>query len=317
MRFSWEDDMREQPRISRRRFAGYALVGSPSLLIAWRSIAGQTPSAADKKTKRLLVTESQEAGPYHRDGAPWTTALAKSGEKGRPLSVSGTVLGEDTGSPLPDALLDVWQADASGNYDFQDNPAPASPVNYRMRGMMLADKAGRYAFTSVVPGNYGTSPSAQRAKHVHYLINRSGYEPLITQLYFDGDPWNTRDPLVRRSLIMPVREAQGGGAAVTFDIVLRRESPVDLGMLRSFEDYLGEYQLTASSDTLRVEWRNGRLGVTHSLGDKAELRPRGGTRFFAPEWAADLTFVRNENGTVAEVICDLDDGKHARAKKVR
>jgi hypothetical protein len=88
-------------------------------------------------------------------------------------------------------------------------------------------------------------------------------------------------------------------------------------MVRSFEDYLGEYQLTASGDTLRVDWRNGRLGVTHSNNDKAELRPRGGTRFFATEWAADLTFVRNENGNVAELICDLDDGKDTRAKKVR
>jgi len=309
--------MSGQTKISRRRFAGYAFVGAPSLLIAWQNTAGQTPPTGDKKTRSLPVTESLEAGPYHRDGAPWTTALAKSGEKGKPLTVSGTVFGEDTGLPLPDALLDVWQADASGNYDFQDNPAPASPVNYRMRGIMLADKSGRYSFTSVVPGNYGSTPTEQRAKHVHYTINRTGYEPLITQLYFEGDSWNTRDSLVRRSLIMPVREVQGGGAAVGFDIVLRRESPVDLSMLRSFEDYLGEYQLTDSGNTLHVEWRNGRLGVTHSEGYKSELRPRGGTRFFAPEWAADLTFVRNESGKVAEVICDLDDGKHSRAKKVR
>jgi hypothetical protein len=185
-----------------------------------------------------------------------------------------------------------------------------------MRGLMLTDDGGRYAFTSVVPGNYGSSPTQQRAKHIHYLIRRSGYEPLITQLYFEGDPWNTRDPLVKRSLIMPVRETSEGGAAVTFDVVLRREKPVDAATLRVFEDYIGEYTNPNEGVTLKIEWRAGRL-VAVVKEEVAELRPRSATSFLAAEWAAQITFVRDEQNHVVELLGDLDNGRHSRLKKVR
>jgi protocatechuate 3,4-dioxygenase beta subunit len=295
--------------ISRRTFTRQVLIAAPAVLLSpWQAVA----ALAAPKGPGCTPTEPLELGPFHREGAPWRTALSKPGEPGRPLAVSGLVRGEDTCGPLSEVLLDVWQADAAGRYDFQDNPPPKSPSEYRLRGLLRSDRTGRYAFTSVLPGNYGS-----RARHVHYLIRRPGYEPLITQLYFQGDPRNEQDPLVRRSLIMPVRAVPGGGAAVTFDVVLRRERPVGAGTLRTFGDYVGEYADARTGDTMRVERRGSRLVAVFGRDDAAELRPRGGTRFLAAEWAAQLTFVRDEHGRVAELLGDLDDGRHARLKKMR
>ena len=303
--------------VSRRAFTHSFLVSVPVALAGGWRIFGMKPDAGLGPPGRCTATEPLEMGPYHREGTPWRTALSKDGERGRALTVSGSVRGEDTCAPLTDALVDVWQADASGRYDFQDDPQPTTPSNFRMRGLMLTDGGGRYFFSSVVPGNYGSSPTQQRARHIHYLIRRSGYEPLITQLYFEGDPWNARDPLVRKSLIMPVRETGAGGAAVTFDVVLRREKPVDAATLRVFEDYVGEYINQGEDVVLKIEWHAGRLVAVFGKDDVAELRPRSATSFLAAEWAAQITFVRDEQNHVVELLGDLDDGRHARLKKVR
>jgi hypothetical protein len=60
-----------------------------------------------------------------------------------------------------------------------------------------------------------------RAKHIHCRLSCAGNQPLVTQLYFEGDPWNVRGPLVRRALVMLVRRTDGRGARVTFDLVLQ------------------------------------------------------------------------------------------------
>jgi catechol 1,2-dioxygenase len=255
-----------------------------------------------------------ELGPYHRDGTPWRKDLCAPTEAGTGLMVTGCVYGADTCEPLGDVEIDVWQADTKGHYDFQDDPPPASPAFFRMRGRLLSDRGGRYGFSSIVPGNYKAGGENFRAKHVHYLVTRSGYEPLITQLYFEGDPWNAKDPLVRKSLTMPLRPVAGGRQAMTFDLVLRRERPVDAAALRGFGDFLGEY--AAGDLLLKVAWDSGHLQAAMG-SDRTGLRFEAPNRFFAPEWAAWLTFVRDDAGQVAEVLGELDDGRRGRLKKVR
>ena len=303
--------------VSRRAFAQRIFAGVPLLFLKpWQAV-GFSNSVNDKLNDRCTTTEPMEIGPYYRAGSPWRNALCAKSERGRALIVSGEVRGEDTCAPLSDVIIDVWQADATGHYDFNDTPQPTTPSSFRLRGLMMTDNAGRYAFNSVIPGNYNSSPTQQRAKHIHYFIRRSGYEPLITQLYFEGDSWNTRDPLVRKSLVMPISETGDGGAAVKFDIVLRREKPLDVAALRVFEDYIGEYHDTKTDVTIKVIWRGGRLAAIFGKDDVAELLPRSNTSFLAAEWEAQLTFVRNEQGKVAELIGDLDDGRQGRLKKVR
>jgi catechol 1,2-dioxygenase len=304
--------MSQQPGLSRRRFAATALAAiMPGLSPVTRRMFAR--AAAADAGGACTLTEPLEMGPYHREGAPWQTALVATDEPGQHVVVSGRVIGGDQCEPLADAVVDVWQADASGQYDFQDTPPPQSPDRYRLRGLMLTDRAGQYGFTTVVPGNYSVGTSDLRAKHIHYLIQRTGYEPLITQLYFEGDPQNARDPLVRQSLIKPV-EASDAGRRMTFDLVLRREAQIDAPSLRAFGEYLGDYTLPNGARTFRVQWGGGRLvGV---FGDElVRLAPDSATQFRVLEWGARATFVRDEQGAIAGLLMSLDDGRQFRLRR--
>jgi catechol 1,2-dioxygenase len=126
------------------------------------------------------VTASDVEGPYYVAGAPWTNVLVAATEPGERLLLSGTVRSSDC-SPLAGAVLDVWQADAEGEYD-------ESPGSWRLRGRQRADDAGRWSLETVIPGRY-LQASGYRPAHIHFKVSADGAAPLTTQLYFAGDPY--------------------------------------------------------------------------------------------------------------------------------
>lgn len=123
------------------------------------------------------ATGEDALGPFWEDGAPTRTVLAEANEPGPRTFVQGTVYGPDCETPLADALVDVWHADADGNYH-------DAGTQYRLRGQMQTDAQGRYAFESIRPGNYSNRP-----RHYHFNVSAPGHVPLTTQLYFAGDPF--------------------------------------------------------------------------------------------------------------------------------
>lgn len=126
-------------------------------------------------------TPSDVTGPFFRSGAPSRTALVRPEEPGDRLEISGVVLDPDCVTPLEGAVIDVWQADAEGRYDNDS-------ADYRLRALLMTDAQGRFAFTSVRPGNYPDA-GGMRPAHIHFTISRPGYQALTTQLYFEGDPF--------------------------------------------------------------------------------------------------------------------------------
>ena len=169
------------------------------------------------------VTGDDAAGPYYLAGPPWTTVIAGPDEPGDRLIVTGLVVDEAC-VPLPGALVDVWQADATGSYD-------SSTVTYRLRGQMLANAAGAYAFETIVPGGYAQSGTF-RPKHVHFTVSAPSYWPVTTQLYFEGDPYlQPNDPCSTCSSddethIRPLLPAPAGktGYQCGFDVVLKKRT---------------------------------------------------------------------------------------------
>jgi protocatechuate 3,4-dioxygenase beta subunit len=138
------------------------------------------------------------------------------------LSISGQVL-DTRGDVLPDATIEIWQADHSGYYDID---------GYRYRGKLPVDASGQYRFETVMPGHY---PDRSRVcQHVHYLVTAPGHKTLVTQLYFatdpafEGDPQKnfSRDPVIRTpELIRPVLltgDPEAIHAAVRFELCLER-----------------------------------------------------------------------------------------------
>lgn len=194
--------MRKKLNTSRREFVGAGLALLPFLTFEACAAAAETCGP----------TARGAGGPFYREGAPWRARLCGADEPGEPLVVAGRVMAADTCSPLKGAVVDVWQADAAGHYDNE---------RFNLRGRVRADDEGRYSFETVLPGNYADG-GFERARHIHYIITAPGYAPLTTECYFEGDPRNRTDPVVRNSLVIPLAAAQGRGRKATFDIVLAK-----------------------------------------------------------------------------------------------
>jgi protocatechuate 3,4-dioxygenase beta subunit len=124
---------------------------------------------------------------------------ARGGEaQGQRIIVAGRLLDEGA-RPIPDALIEVWQANAAGRYHHgKDNhPAPLDP-HFTGAGRVLTDAEGRYAFTSIRPGAYPwrNHDNAWRPAHIHFSVfGRSFEQRLVTQMYFPGDPMFAHDPI--------------------------------------------------------------------------------------------------------------------------
>ena len=117
---------------------------------------------------------------------------------GERIIVGGRVMDED-GRPIPDTLIEIWQANAAGRYRHvvDQHPAPLDP-NFSGAGRCVADAEGRYAFTTIRPGAYPwrNHPNAWRPAHIHLsLFGPSFLTRLVTQMYFPGDPLFPFDPI--------------------------------------------------------------------------------------------------------------------------
>ena len=117
---------------------------------------------------------------------------------GERIVVHGRVLDED-GRPVRGALVEVWQANASGRYQHKvdTHDAPLDP-NFTGAGRTLTDEHGHYWFKTVKPGAYpwGNHDNAWRPAHIHFSLFGAGIlSRLVTQMYFPGDPLQPLDPI--------------------------------------------------------------------------------------------------------------------------
>jgi protocatechuate 3,4-dioxygenase, beta subunit len=118
--------------------------------------------------------------------------------QGQRMILRGRVL-EDDGRPVPNTLIEIWQANAGGRYRHRhDNwPSPLDP-NFTGWGRTLTDSEGRYEFVTIKPGAYPwlNHYNAWRPAHIHFsLFGRSFTQRLITQMYFPDDPLFFQDPI--------------------------------------------------------------------------------------------------------------------------
>jgi hydroxyquinol 1,2-dioxygenase len=162
------------------------------------------------------ATEATVFGPFHVENAPRMAQGSDiaAGAPGEPLDVDVRVCALD-GTPIPDAEVDVWQADEDGLYDVQ---IPALGPQHRARAAMRTDVEGRLRFRSIVPTAYpiptdgpvgrmlvATGRHPWRPAHVHFMIKAPGYQTLITHVFRDDDPYLDSDVVfgVRNSLAAP------------------------------------------------------------------------------------------------------------------
>jgi len=154
---------------------------------------------------------------------------------GERIIVHGHVL-DEFGRGVPNALVEVWQANAGGRYRHRNDHyiAPVDP-NFGGCGRTLTDRDGHYVYRTIKPGPYPWRNSVNdwRPAHIHYSISGTGWvQRLITQMYFEADPLIAQCPIVKtipteaaiRQLIAALDRNAGvplDCLAYRFDIVLR------------------------------------------------------------------------------------------------
>ena len=119
-----------------------------------------------------VPTFADGGGPYYKPTAPFREVLVDEGADGEPLTVRGKILLNDCKTPVTNAVLDIWQANASGSYEDE-----------WYRGKVRTDDEGNYAFTTVVPKGYGEG-TGYRPPHIHFKVFVNDTEIITSQMFF-------------------------------------------------------------------------------------------------------------------------------------
>jgi len=206
--------------------AGASPTASSGVLGAYGAFLSQNGEAVPTAKGDWKPTEDNILGPYYRKGAPFRGKITPPLSAGKVLVVRGRVWGHDTRKPLAGAVVDIWQADANGRYDNEDPRNPPAENVFVNRARMVADESGYYEYETVHPGRYQVGQGQWRPAHVHYMVVHPGYQTLVTQMYFAGDPMNRTDSFIKPSLIVKPADVKVEGGvyeSATFDIVLARK----------------------------------------------------------------------------------------------
>jgi len=160
---------------------------------------------------------------------------------GERIIVHGRVL-DQNGRPVPDTLVEVWQANAGGRYRHVRDTylAPLDP-HFGGCGRVMTDAAGTYFFRTIRPGPYPwrNNGSDWRPAHIHFSVFGHGFaQRLISQFYFEGDPLIARCPIINtlpdKAAIQRLIATLDYEQAVPFDSLVYRFDIVLRGQRSTF-----------------------------------------------------------------------------------
>ncbi|HYW39793.1 MAG TPA: protocatechuate 3,4-dioxygenase subunit alpha [Terriglobales bacterium] len=177
----------------------------------------------------LQATTSQTVGPYFKIGLHWLNRdnLVGEGVSGERVTIQGRVVDGD-GVPVPDAILEVWQANAHGKYDHpedkQDKPLEPGFKGY---GRVPVSAEGLFRFATIKPGPVPGPDGNEQAPHLVVSVFMRGLERrLVTRIYFPDDARNAADSILnlvepaRRSTLI-ARKTAGGPGTLEWNVVLQ------------------------------------------------------------------------------------------------
>jgi protocatechuate 3,4-dioxygenase, alpha subunit len=164
----------------------------------------------------LGITPSQTVGPFFAIGLPWSDGphVVPEGTPGA-IWVRGAVL-DGGGDPIPDALVESWQADPAGRFNHPDDPRGAVS-GFRGFGRSATDSEGRWSLLTLKPGRVPDRDGRLQAPHIDLSVfSRGLLDRCVTRVYFaDEAAANAEDPLLqtvapeRRSTIIAAAREDG------------------------------------------------------------------------------------------------------------
>lgn len=184
-------------------------------------------------------TTSQTVGPFFRIGFSWLyrEQIADPEVPGERVEISGRILDGD-GAPVPDGILEIWQANAQGKYAHPEDPRAEKPkAMFSGYGRVPTDGDGRFRFLTIKPGRVLGPNGTLQAPHLEISVFMRGLlRRLITRMYFPDETSNGEDFAL--SLVEPARretllarkvggrtgqlqwdvKLQGDGETVFFDV---------------------------------------------------------------------------------------------------
>jgi protocatechuate 3,4-dioxygenase beta subunit len=180
----------------------------------------------------LSLTAAQTEGPFYPDKLPLDTdndLLIVNNDltpaTGEVTWLNGRIL-DARGEPIRNAVVEIWQADASGVYLHTKDTHAKRDAHFQGYGRFLTSSTGEYAFRTIKP-----VPYPGRTPHIHFKVRRGGKELLTTQCYIKGNPLNEKDGVykdiaseqARASVSVdfaPLKGSKAGELTAKFDIVL-------------------------------------------------------------------------------------------------
>jgi|SRR5271169_38893 len=158
-----------------------------------------------------LTTPSQTVGPYFGLGFSWLerTDLTEGATDGTRVTIRGRVL-DGADQPVPDAVLEIWQADAKGRYAHSEDAIDlVAPNKFFGFGRVPVNDKGEFTFRTIKPGSVARPDGTPDSPHLVVSVFMRGLlRRLITRVYFPGEPTNETDavlarvPLSRRQTII-------------------------------------------------------------------------------------------------------------------
>jgi len=177
----------------------------------------------------LQATTWQTVGPFFMIGLQrhYQDNLAGEGVSGERVRIQGRVL-DGEGVPVPDAMLEIWQANAHGKYAHpEDTQAKLLEPGFTGYGRVPTDGEGIFHFATIKPGGVPGPDGTEQAPHIVVSVFMRGLlTRLITRIYFPDEPRNTADyvlnlvePQRRSSLI--ARSVSGLPGVLEWNVVLQ------------------------------------------------------------------------------------------------
>ena len=190
--------------------------------------------------KEQGITPSQTVGPYFKYGLTpngqyqwndaFTNNLVTPDVSGDRIRIAGRVFDGD-GQPVPDCMLEVWQADAQGRFADPKDKRALPNAKFRGFGRCGTDANGDYAFDTIKPGSLPDPDGKPQAPHILLAVFARGMLlHLYTRIYLGGEAANAADPVLaqvpadRRDTLIAVREPGNGNAVYRFDIRLQGDN---------------------------------------------------------------------------------------------